>query len=68
MKIERKDGVIYERKPRKINNETNICMRISGTLKEKLRNIALDKQVSYQTLIKNVLENYVNNYKVETKE
>lgn len=64
MLIKRKDGIeYYRRKKETLNIRINI--RISENTLNELKEIAEKKGIKYNALIRNVLEEYVENYNEE---
>ena len=64
MLIKRKDGIeYYRRKKETLNIKVNI--RISENTLNELKEIAEKKGIKYNALIRNVLENYIENYNEE---
>lgn len=63
--IERKDGIKYYRKS-KYKEETcdsHLNIRIKGDTLNSIKEIASRKNVKYQALIKEILDNYINRNK-----
>ena len=59
-KIVRKDGIVFERRTKaKVLND-NINIRIEKNKKEKIKEIANKLGVGYQELIKNKLDELIN--------
>lgn len=64
IKIERKDGIIYERKKRKEGvYSKNLNIKIKGETIEEFKKIAENEGMKYQTLIRSILEDFVEKYK-----
>lgn len=64
MLIKRKDGIeYYRRKKETLNIRINI--RISENTLNELKEIAEKKGIKYNALIRNVLEEYIENYNEE---
>lgn len=59
-KIVRSDGIIFERKPKEKILNDNINIRIEKNKKEKIKEIANKLGVGYQELIKNKLDELIN--------
>ena len=59
-KIVRSDGILYERKPKEKILNDNINIRIEKNKKEKIKEIANKLGVGYQELIKNKLDELIN--------
>ena len=72
-RIVRKDGIVFERKLKEKILNDNINIRIEKNKKEKIKQIANKLGVGYQELIKNKLDELINegelisNYIEETK-
>ena len=64
MLIKRKDGIEYYRKKREILN-IKVNIRINENTLNELKEIAEKKGIKYNALIRNVLENYIENYNEE---
>lgn len=62
-KIHRKDGIIYVRKKRTNIYDSNINIRCSKNLINKLKEIAEKNNIGYNTLTRNILEQYVEKEK-----
>lgn len=58
--IRRKDGIVYERKKRENVCDTYLNLRVTSDLVESLKKIALNKGVKKDSLIKEILNEYVN--------
>ena len=58
----RKDGVVYEKRFNDVLCDKNITVRASTSLIEKLKYIATKKGVRWNTMVRTILEEYVNNY------
>lgn len=58
--IVRSDGIVFERKPKEKILNDNICIRIEKNKKEKIKEIANKLGVGYQELIKNKLDELIN--------
>lgn len=64
IKIERKDGIIYERKTRKKAEYTkSLTFKIKQETIEDLKIIAKNEGMKYQTLIRSLLEDFVERYR-----
>lgn len=61
--IKRKDGIEYYKTIKQVVYNKNINIRVEEELIENLKQIATNKDVKYQTLIRTVLENYVEENK-----
>lgn len=63
IKIERKDGIIYERQPRKegLYNK-HLTIKIKEETILDLKKIAKFKGIKYQTMVRTILEEFVSNY------
>lgn len=62
--IERKDGIKYYRRPNFKNYDTNLNIRIASETIEKLKEIANEKGIKYNALIREILENYIENKEI----
>ena len=58
-KITRKDGIEYERKSKTKNYDSVINIRVSHETIEKLKQIANRYGTKYNTLIRELLEDYI---------
>lgn len=58
-KITRKDGIEYERKSKTRNYDSVINIRVSHETIEKLKQIANRYGTKYNTLIRELLEDYI---------
>lgn len=58
-KITRKDGIEYERKSKTRNYDSAINIRVSHETIEKLKQIANRYGTKYNTLIRELLEDYI---------
>lgn len=61
--ITRKDGTVYYRKRKKINYDTSVMIKWKKESIEEIKKIAKKKGIKYQTLIRNVLEEYMKGEK-----
>lgn len=59
-KIVRKDGIVFERRTKEKVLNDNINIRIEKNKKEKIKEIANKLGVGYQELIKNKLDELIN--------
>lgn len=59
-KIVRKDGIVFERRTKEKILNDNINIRIEKNKKEKIKEIANKLGVGYQELIKNKLDELIN--------
>ena len=59
IQITRKDGINYERKSKTRNYDSAINIRISHETIEELKRIAKNLGVKYNTMVREVLEDYV---------
>lgn len=62
-KIVRKDGIEYERKSKTRNYDSAINIRVSHETIEDLKAIASKYGVKYNTMVREVLEDYVEKEK-----
>ena len=58
----RKDGIIYEKNFNDVPYDKRINIRVSSSLIEKLKYIAIKKGIRWNSMVRNILENYVNNF------
>ena len=58
-KIIRKDGIEYERKSKTRNYDSTINIRVSHETLNDLKNIAEHLGVKYNTMIREILEDFV---------
>ena len=63
-KIIRKDGIIMERTIKEKHYDSNICIRISKETIEDLKTIADRLGIKYNTMIREILEDYVEREKI----
>ena len=63
IKIERKDGIIYERKKKEKEDDTKLNIRINQKVIDSFKEIAQNENIKYQMLIRNILEEFVEKYK-----
>lgn len=63
MYIERKDGIKYYRRPNIKNYDSNLNIRIEKEKIEKLKEIANKKGVKYNALIREIIEDYIDENK-----
>ena len=63
IKIERKDGIIYERKKKEKEYDTKLNIRINQKVIDSFKEIAQNENIKYQMLIRNILEEFVEKYK-----
>lgn len=64
MKIIRKDGIEYERKPKDIRYDKQFNIRMSSNDLEKLQNIANEEELPITTLAREILQEYISKYEV----
>ena len=64
-KITRKDGIEYERKSKVKNYDTVINMRISSETVKHLKEIAARYGTKYNTMVREILEDYVEREKIK---
>lgn len=62
-KIERKDGIVYQRKKKEKEYDTKLNIRINQKLIDSFKEIAQNENIKYQMLIRNILEEFVQKYK-----
>ena len=58
-----RNGKEITRNMKAINYDSNICIRISSDTILKLKSIAANKNKKYNTMIREILENYVEQNK-----
>lgn len=58
--MERKDGM--PKRPKKVNYDKVINMKISSELEEKIKQVATELGISYQPFIRNVMNDYCERY------
>lgn len=64
IKIERKDGIVYTRKPRKKAEYTkSLSIKMKEETIDNFKEIAQNEGIKYQTLIRSLLEDFVEKYK-----
>jgi predicted DNA binding CopG/RHH family protein len=63
MKITRKDGIEYERKNKTRNYDSIINIRVSRETIEDLKQIASKYGIKYNTMVREVLEDYIRKEK-----
>lgn len=63
IEIERKDGIKYERKKRESTYTKYLNMKIKGETIDEFKKIAQNEGIKYQTLIRSILEDFVEKYK-----
>lgn len=63
MKITRKDGIEYERKNKTRNYDSIINIRVSRETIEDLKEIASKYGIKYNTMVREVLEDYIRKEK-----
>ena len=61
--IPRKDGIVYERKNKTRNYDSVINVRVSRETLEELKQIAEKLGVKYNTMVREILEDYVEKEK-----
>lgn len=63
--VERPDGIKYYRKAKNntIGYDTKLNIRVSNKMLLDLKEIAEKKGIKYNTLIRNILENYIETNK-----
>ena len=61
--ITRKDGINYERKSKTRNYDSVINVRVSRETLEELKQIAEKLGVKYNTMVREILEDYVEKEK-----
>lgn len=60
-KIIRKDGTEYYRKKRKSNCDSYIKIRCSNNVTETLKDIANKRNINLSKLVREIIDNYINN-------
>lgn len=60
--IVRSDGIVYERKAKEHVCDYRINVRMYKTTVDKLKSIAESKNTKYQSLIREILEEYCKEY------
>lgn len=63
--IVRKDGIIYERRKKSLNQTFTVTIRIQKEKVEKLKLIAESQGKKYQPLIKELIDKYLEEYENE---
>ena len=61
--ITRKDGIEYERKSKTRNYDSYINVRVNNETVEELKKIAEKLGIKYNTMIREVLEDYIEREK-----
>lgn len=63
--VERKDGIKYYRKAKNKDNiyDKKLGLRVSQDLIDNIRKIAENKGIGYNTLIRQIIENYIEENK-----
>lgn len=59
MKIVRKDGIVYEKRPRVINNDVKICIRINKDLLNQFREKSKKVGIPYSKLLRKYMEDFI---------
>lgn len=57
--ITRKDGIVYTRKKRNKNFDCHLNIKFHNETKDRFKKIAESKGMKYNTLIREILEQYV---------
>lgn len=60
--ITRKDGIVYERKKRELKYDSNLHLKYSKNNIEKLKRIAKKEGKKYQTMVKEILDDFIKYY------
>ena len=60
--ITRKDGITYTRKRKEQNYDCNLNLRLYKDTIDKLKDIASFRGKKYQNMVREILEEYVDNY------
>ena len=60
VKIERKDGIVYERKKREKKCDTYLNFRVSTELFNKYKELANERGIKRDALIKQILQDYID--------
>ena len=63
MKITRKDGIEYERKAKTRNYDSIINIRVSRETIEDLKQIANKYGIKYNTMVRELIEDYIEKEK-----
>ena len=64
MRSERKDEIVYTKKPRKKAEYTKwLNMKVKEETIEEFKKIAQNEGIKYQTLIRSILEDFIEKYK-----
>lgn len=58
--VKTKNGKIIEKKPKPINFQTKLNIRIANEKFEKLKEIAKLNQISYSDIVRNLIDDYLN--------
>lgn len=66
--ITTKNGTTYKREGKDKKYSTKVSIRFSDNTIEDLKKIALEKKTKYNTIIRNLTEKYVEDYKNESKQ
>lgn len=61
--ISRKDGIVYERKNKIRNYDSNINIRVSRETLEELKKIAAKLGVKYNAMVRGIIEDFVEKEK-----
>lgn len=61
--ITRKDGIVYERKNKTRNYDSNINIRVSRETLEELKKIAAKLGVKYNSMVRGIIEDFVEKEK-----
>lgn len=65
--IVRKDGIVYERKKRTLNQTKTITLRISQEKLNQFKVVAGLQDKKYQSLLKELIDNYIKENRNECK-
>ena len=60
--ITRKDGIVYERKKKDLNFDCRVNIKCYQTLVDRLKEVAEEKGMKYQPLVREILEKYLEEY------
>jgi len=61
--ITKKDGIVYERKNKTRNYDSNINIRVSRETLEELKKIAAKLGVKYNSMVRGIIEDFVEKEK-----
>ena len=60
--ITRKDGIVYERKKKDLNFDCRVNIKCYQSLVDRLKEVAEEKGMKYQPLVREILEKYLEEY------